>query len=109
MDKYLPAPAGYTISGTSQDAIGLLGHLGTLLAHVQPNVMPLKDIKTTSRWIGQLGLKWIRQIWIGSLRVSYFWLGGPMTLQAIKKTCNVQMGSESRGGPDQGFYCTVYP
>ena len=31
----LPAPAGHTISDTSQDAIGLLGHVGTLLAHVQ--------------------------------------------------------------------------
>jgi len=32
---HLPTPAGHTIPGTSQDAIGLLGHLGTLLAHVQ--------------------------------------------------------------------------
>ncbi|RMC21926.1 hypothetical protein DUI87_02797 [Hirundo rustica rustica] len=32
----LPAPAGHTIPDTGQDAIGLLGHLGTLLAHVQP-------------------------------------------------------------------------
>ena len=30
-----PAPAGCTISDTSQAAVGLLGHLGTLLAHVQ--------------------------------------------------------------------------
>ena len=30
--------AGNTISDTSQDAIGLLGHLGTLLAHVQSSV-----------------------------------------------------------------------
>ncbi|RMC22033.1 hypothetical protein DUI87_02904 [Hirundo rustica rustica] len=37
--KYdLPAPAGHTIPDTGQDAIGLLGHLGTLLAHVQPAV-----------------------------------------------------------------------
>ena len=35
-DDYLPAPAGSTISDTSQGAIGLLGHLGTLLAHIQP-------------------------------------------------------------------------
>ena len=27
-DNHLPAPAGNTISDTSQDAIGLLGHLG---------------------------------------------------------------------------------
>ena len=32
---HLTAPAGHTIPDTSQDAIGLLGHLGTLLAHVQ--------------------------------------------------------------------------
>ena len=30
--------AGKAISDTSQDAIGLLGHLGTLLAHVQLSV-----------------------------------------------------------------------
>jgi len=35
---HLPTPAGRTIPDTSQDAIGLLGHLGTLLAHVQPAV-----------------------------------------------------------------------
>ena len=32
-DDPLPTPAGCTISDASQDAIGLLGHLGTLLAH----------------------------------------------------------------------------
>ncbi|KAK4832565.1 hypothetical protein QYF61_024065 [Mycteria americana] len=32
---HFPTPAGHTISGTSQDAIGFLGHLGTLLAHIQ--------------------------------------------------------------------------
>ncbi|RMC13238.1 hypothetical protein DUI87_10772 [Hirundo rustica rustica] len=31
----LPAPSGHTIPDTGQDAIGPLGHLGTLLAHVQ--------------------------------------------------------------------------
>jgi len=34
----LPTPAGHTVPDTSQDAVGLLGHLGTLLAHVQPAV-----------------------------------------------------------------------
>ncbi|RMC21307.1 hypothetical protein DUI87_02168 [Hirundo rustica rustica] len=34
----LPAPAGHTIPDTGQDAIGPLGHQGTLLAHVQPVV-----------------------------------------------------------------------
>ncbi|KAK4813930.1 hypothetical protein QYF61_003000 [Mycteria americana] len=32
---HFPTPAGHTISDRSQDAIGLLGHLGTLLAHIQ--------------------------------------------------------------------------
>ena len=32
-----PAPSSNTISDTSQDTIGLLGQLGTLLAHVQPS------------------------------------------------------------------------
>ncbi|KAK4816912.1 hypothetical protein QYF61_024922 [Mycteria americana] len=35
---HFPSPAGHTISDTSQDAIGFLGHLGTLPAHVQPAV-----------------------------------------------------------------------
>ncbi|KAK4815496.1 hypothetical protein QYF61_003054 [Mycteria americana] len=33
--EHFPSPAGHTISDTSQDAIGFLGHLGTLLAHIQ--------------------------------------------------------------------------
>ncbi|KAK4829020.1 hypothetical protein QYF61_001795 [Mycteria americana] len=32
---HFPSPAGHTIPDTSQDAIGFLGHLGTLLAHIQ--------------------------------------------------------------------------
>ncbi|KAK4823028.1 hypothetical protein QYF61_024830 [Mycteria americana] len=32
---HFPSPAGHTISDTSQDAVGFLGHLGTLLAHIQ--------------------------------------------------------------------------
>ncbi|KAK4818449.1 hypothetical protein QYF61_013136 [Mycteria americana] len=35
---HFPSPAGHTIFDTSQDAIGFLGHLGTLLAHIQPPV-----------------------------------------------------------------------
>ncbi|KAK4821719.1 LOW QUALITY PROTEIN: hypothetical protein QYF61_000262 [Mycteria americana] len=34
-DNHFPSPAGHTISDTSQDVIDLLGHLGTLLAHIQ--------------------------------------------------------------------------
>ncbi|KAJ7402619.1 hypothetical protein BTVI_84782 [Pitangus sulphuratus] len=33
--NHFPGPAGHTVPDTGQDAIGLLGHLGTLLAHVQ--------------------------------------------------------------------------
>ena len=33
--NHFPTPAGHTICDTRQDAIGLLGCLGTLLAHVQ--------------------------------------------------------------------------
>ncbi|KAK4819050.1 hypothetical protein QYF61_024689 [Mycteria americana] len=32
---HCPSPAGHAIFDTSQDAIGLLGRLGTLLAHIQ--------------------------------------------------------------------------
>ncbi|KAK4816344.1 hypothetical protein QYF61_015658 [Mycteria americana] len=38
-DDHFPSPAGYNIPDTSQDALGFLGHLGTLLAHVQPAVI----------------------------------------------------------------------
>ncbi|KAK4823445.1 hypothetical protein QYF61_002190 [Mycteria americana] len=42
---HFPSPAGHTISDTSQDAIGLLGHLGTLLAHIQlPINQHLQDL-----------------------------------------------------------------
>ncbi|CAM9287055.1 unnamed protein product, partial [Bubo scandiacus] len=34
-NNHFPSPAAHTISDTSQDAVGLLGHLGTLLAHIQ--------------------------------------------------------------------------
>ncbi|KAK4816126.1 LOW QUALITY PROTEIN: hypothetical protein QYF61_011362 [Mycteria americana] len=33
-DDHCPTPAGHAIPDTSQDAIGFLGHLGTLLAHI---------------------------------------------------------------------------
>ncbi|KAK4811045.1 hypothetical protein QYF61_015749 [Mycteria americana] len=36
--NHFPSPAGHTIPDTSQDAIGFLGHLGTLPAHVQLTV-----------------------------------------------------------------------
>ncbi|KAK4817891.1 hypothetical protein QYF61_002060 [Mycteria americana] len=32
---HFPTPAGHTISDTSQDAVGLFGHLGRQLAHIQ--------------------------------------------------------------------------
>ncbi|KAK4814156.1 hypothetical protein QYF61_009974 [Mycteria americana] len=35
---HCPSPAGHAIFDTSQDAIGFLGHLGTLLAHIQAAV-----------------------------------------------------------------------
>ncbi|KAK4827170.1 LOW QUALITY PROTEIN: hypothetical protein QYF61_015132 [Mycteria americana] len=33
--NHFPSPAGHTIPDTSQDAVGFLGPLGTLLAHIQ--------------------------------------------------------------------------
>ncbi|KAK4829778.1 hypothetical protein QYF61_006577 [Mycteria americana] len=36
--NHFPSPAGHPIFDTSQDAIGFLGHLGTLLAHIQAAV-----------------------------------------------------------------------
>ncbi|KAK4823617.1 hypothetical protein QYF61_004220 [Mycteria americana] len=34
-DNHFPSYAGHAISNTSLDAVGFLGHLGTLLAHIQ--------------------------------------------------------------------------
>ncbi|GAB0179134.1 hypothetical protein GRJ2_000378700 [Grus japonensis] len=34
-NDHFPSAAGHTIPDTSQDAVGRLGHLGTLLAHIQ--------------------------------------------------------------------------
>jgi len=45
---HLPTPAGHTIPETSQDAVGLLCHLGTLLAHVQLAVK--QHPKVLFRW-----------------------------------------------------------
>ncbi|KAJ7399799.1 hypothetical protein BTVI_110333 [Pitangus sulphuratus] len=59
-DDHCPGPAGLTISDTGQDAIGLLGHLGTLLARVQLAVnhhsqlglkSPQEDL---TRWSGKI-------------------------------------------------------
>ncbi|KAK4820818.1 hypothetical protein QYF61_007212, partial [Mycteria americana] len=36
--NHFPSPAGHTIFDINQDAIGFLGHLGTLLAHIQAAV-----------------------------------------------------------------------
>ncbi|KAK4821778.1 LOW QUALITY PROTEIN: hypothetical protein QYF61_000839 [Mycteria americana] len=36
--NHFPSPAGHILSDTSQDAIGFLGHLGTLLAYIQAAV-----------------------------------------------------------------------
>ncbi|KAK4829729.1 hypothetical protein QYF61_006190 [Mycteria americana] len=36
--NHFPSPAGHAIFDTSQDAIGFLGRLGTLLAHIQINM-----------------------------------------------------------------------
>ncbi|KAK4824816.1 hypothetical protein QYF61_019666 [Mycteria americana] len=35
---HFPSPAGHAIPDTSQDAVGFLGHLGTLLAHIQSGI-----------------------------------------------------------------------
>ncbi|KAK4828755.1 hypothetical protein QYF61_000746, partial [Mycteria americana] len=45
---HFPTPAGHTIPDTSQDAIGLLGHLGTPLAHIQAVVNQHPQV--LSRW-----------------------------------------------------------
>jgi len=43
-DDHLPGPARKTIPDTSQDATGLLGHLGKLPAHVQVSIKQRSQI-----------------------------------------------------------------
>lgn len=43
--KIHQSPAGHNISGAGQDAIGLLVHLGTMLAHVQKMVKKNEIVK----------------------------------------------------------------
>jgi len=50
-----------------------------------PRVGPLRNIKTTNRWIRMPRFKWLRWIWTGNIRVNCLCLGGPMTPQAIKE------------------------
>ncbi|KAK4831991.1 hypothetical protein QYF61_020374 [Mycteria americana] len=55
---HFPSPAGHTISDTSQDAVGLLGHLGTLLSFMSKKRKifeiklkgPLRFIYLRTRW-----------------------------------------------------------
>ena len=41
---YFPSPAHRTIRDTNQDATDLLGHLGTLLAPIQPTVHQYTEV-----------------------------------------------------------------
>jgi len=46
---HFPTSAGNTVPDTSQDAVGLLGHLGTLMAHIQLSVD--QHPKIFFRWV----------------------------------------------------------
>jgi len=51
---HLRTPPDHTVPDTSQDAVGLLGHLGTLLAHVQ--LVVDQHPKVLLRWAAFLPL-----------------------------------------------------
>ncbi|KAK4825788.1 hypothetical protein QYF61_002372 [Mycteria americana] len=46
-DNHFSSPSGHTVSATSQDAIGLLGHLGTLLALTKPALCGPRGTRST--------------------------------------------------------------
>ncbi|KAK4831835.1 hypothetical protein QYF61_019593 [Mycteria americana] len=46
--NHFPSPAGHAIFDTGQDAIGLLGRLGTLLAHIQAAVNQIYSINSNT-------------------------------------------------------------
>jgi len=50
-DDQLPGPVECTVSDTSQNAIGLLGHLGTLLVHVQRSVEAFLPSDSSLMWL----------------------------------------------------------
>ncbi|KAF4798862.1 hypothetical protein TURU_060054 [Turdus rufiventris] len=64
-----------------------------------PRVGLLKNIATMDGWIELPGLKCLRKIWTGNIRVNYFSLGGPMTPPVIR---------EEIQHPD-GLVITAYP
>jgi len=49
-DNHFPAPAGNTISYTSQDATGLLGYQGTMLAHFLPSINQQSSGEKVEGW-----------------------------------------------------------
>lgn len=50
-----------------------------------PRAVSLKNIKTSSRWIRMLDLKWLRWISTRIVRVNYLYLVGPVAPQTIKE------------------------
>ncbi|KAK4814878.1 hypothetical protein QYF61_027907 [Mycteria americana] len=56
---HCPSPAGHAISDTSQDAVGLLGHLGTLLATQAPS--RYRTAAAGARWASRPVMEDIRR------------------------------------------------
>jgi len=61
-DYHFPTPAGHTIPDTCQDVLGLLGHLGALLAHIHLAAYPgdggpepLSHPYLSKQWVNQGG------------------------------------------------------
>lgn len=56
-----------------------------------------KRIATMDRWIKMPRLKCVRLIWIGNIRVNYFWLSGSMTPQVTREEMQRSDGLMTKG------------
>jgi len=75
VDDYFPSPAYHTIPDTSQDPIGLLGHLGTLLANIQLTVRQYTKIPLHQAAFQPLLPKPCRVAWIVVTKMQDLTLG----------------------------------
>ncbi|RMC04178.1 hypothetical protein DUI87_18997 [Hirundo rustica rustica] len=69
-ENHCPGPAGHTNSDTSQDVIGLLGYLGTQLAHIQTTMCTCSpESEPCGRIIGAPYVSWSVRVCVVSVLI----------------------------------------
>lgn len=74
---------GGKAAGSAEENPSVLLHCGKIASWIDNMVVKVHrvetyPVKTTSRWITLLALKWLRYIWTGNISMNYFWLDGPI-------------------------------